>query len=58
MPLGWHSPCTRPRVGELIRRDLRLVLDAVKLSDDPDWLTEPDPEFVEAARGTDTAVAA
>jgi len=39
------------RVGELMRRDLRLVLDVVKLPDDPDWLAEPDPEFVEAARG-------
>jgi len=39
------------RVRELMRRDLRLVLDVVKLPDDPDWLAEPDPEFVEAARG-------
>jgi hypothetical protein len=44
--------------GELVRRDLRLVLGAVMLSDDPDWLTEPDLELVEVARGTDTAVAA
>ena len=37
--------------GTLIRCDLRLVLDAVKLSDDPDWLTEPDTEVVEFAPG-------
>lgn len=37
--------------GTLIRCDLRLVLDAVKLSDDPDWLTEPDPGLLEAVPG-------
>jgi hypothetical protein len=37
--------------GKRIQCDLRLVLDAVKLSDDPDWLAEPDPELAEAAPG-------
>jgi hypothetical protein len=36
---------------KLVRCDVGLVLGAVKLSDDPDWLTEPDPELVEAAPG-------
>jgi hypothetical protein len=35
----------------LVRCALRLVLDAVTPSDDPDWLTEPDLELVEAASG-------
>jgi hypothetical protein len=37
--------------GALIRCDPRLALDAVKLSDDPDWLTDPDPGLLEAATG-------
>lgn len=35
----------------LIRCDLRVLLDAVKLSDDPDWLTEPEPVLADALSG-------
>ena len=36
---------------KLVPCDPRVLLDAVKLSDDPDWLTEPDAVFADAARG-------
>jgi hypothetical protein len=34
----------------LIPCDARVLVDAVKLSDDPDWLTEPEP-VIAAIRG-------
>jgi hypothetical protein len=35
----------------LVPCDLRILLDAVKLSDDPDWLAEAEPVFADATRG-------
>jgi hypothetical protein len=35
----------------LVPCDQRILLDAVKLSDDPDWLTEPEPAVAEAISG-------
>jgi hypothetical protein len=37
--------------GTLVACDLRVLLLAVKLSDDPDWLREPEPAFGGVAAG-------